>query len=188
MKINQKIWLECLDTLSENLTEREMRLWIKPLTVKHDNEGIELYAPNKFMKEEVEKNFLEKIRQVLSQIVSDVPVSLKINTVEQAENKTVNVPNGFKTNLNTEMTFDSFVEGKSNQLAKAACHSVVNEPGVFNPLYIYGGVGLGKTHLMHAIGNNALEKFPSLKIVNITSEQFTLDFVNSLRKNKFLQI
>ena len=182
MKINQKIWLECLDTLSENLTEREMRLWIKPLTVKHDNEGIELYAPNKFMKEEVEKNFLEKIRQVLSQIVSDVPVSLKINTVEQAENKTVNVPNGFKTNLNTEMTFDSFVEGKSNQLAKAACHSVVNEPGVFNPLYIYGGVGLGKTHLLHSIGNELTKK--NKRVVYLHSEKFVQNMVTALRNNQ----
>ena len=182
MKINQKIWLECLETLSENLTEREMRLWIKPLTVKHDNEGIELYAPNKFMKEEVEKNFLDKIRQVLSHIVSDVPVSLKINTVVQAENNTVNVPNGFKTNLNTEMTFDSFVEGKSNQLAKAACHSVVNEPGVFNPLYIYGGVGLGKTHLLHSIGNELTKK--NKRVVYLHSEKFVQNMVTALRNNQ----
>ena len=86
-------------------------------------------------------------------------------------------------------TFDNFIVGNNNEFAKTASESVSKNPGQqnFNPLIIYGGVGLGKTHLMHAIGNNALKNNPNLNIVNITSEKFTLDFVNSLRKNKTIE-
>ena len=83
----------------------------------------------------------------------------------------------------------NFIVGNNNEFAKTASESVSKNPGhkIFNPLIIYGGVGLGKTHLMHAIGNNALKNNPNLNIVNITSEKFTLDFVNSLRKNKTIE-
>jgi len=182
MKTNQEIWLECIDKLSENLSEKEMRMWIKPLTAKHDDGGIKLYAPNKFMKDEVEKNFLDKITKTMSQIVSDVRVSLNVNSAAGANNVVVSAPRGFKSNLNKEMTFESFVEGKSNQLAKAACHSVVNEPGAFNPLYIYGGVGLGKTHLLHSIGNE-IEK-NNKKVVYLHSEKFVQNMVTALRNNQ----
>ncbi len=182
MKTNQNIWLECIEQLSQNLSEKDMKLWIKPLTVKQDDAGINLYAPNKFMKEEVEKNFLEKITQTLSKIVAGVPVNLEVNTVLDRENRIEAIPRGFKSNLNKEMTFDTFVEGKSNQLAKAACHSVVNEPGVFNPLYIYGGVGLGKTHLLHSIGNEITKN--NKKVVYLHSEKFVQNMVTALRNNQ----
>ena len=182
MKTNQDIWLECIDKLSENLSEKDMRMWIKPLTAKHDEGGMKLYAPNKFMKDEVEKNFLNKIAQTLSKIVSDVQISLNVNSLPEVHNETKVVPRGFRSNLNKEMTFDSFVEGKSNQLAKAACHSVVNEPGAFNPLYIYGGVGLGKTHLLHSIGNE-IEK-NNKKVVYLHSEKFVQNMVTALRNNQ----
>ncbi len=182
MKTDQNIWLECIEKLSQNLSEKEMRLWINPLTVKHDSNGINLYAPNKFMKDEVEKNFLERITQTLSKIVNDVPVNLKINAIPVTNARVENVPTGYKTNLNSAMTFDTFVEGKSNQLAKAACHSVVNEPGAFNPLYIYGGVGLGKTHLLHSIGNEITKK--NKKVVYLHSEKFVQNMVTALRNNQ----
>ena len=94
-----------------------------------------------------------------------------------------------KNNINKQYRFENFIEGSNNEFAKNAAISVSNNPGKngFNPLIIYGGVGLGKTHLMHAIGNRALEKNYDLNVVNITSEQFTLDFVNSLRKNKTIE-
>ena len=182
MKTNQNIWLECIEQLSTKLSEKDMRVWIKPLTVKHDGEGIRLYAPNKFMKEEVEKNFLEKITQTLATIVTDIPVSLNINAAVKADDNVCDRPAGFKSNLNRDMTFESFVEGKSNQLAKAACHSVINEPGVFNPLYIYGGVGLGKTHLLHSIGNELVKK--NRKVVYLHSEKFVQNMVTALRNNQ----
>tara|TARA_B100001057_G_scaffold210479_1_gene211020 strand:- start:10482 stop:11780 length:1299 start_codon:yes stop_codon:yes gene_type:complete len=182
MKTNHNIWQRCIDILSQSLTDKEMRLWIKPLTVKHDEAGINLYAPNKFMKEEVERNFLKTITQTMSEIVDGVPINLKINTISDKQDAIVDTPSGFKSNLNKAMTFNTFVEGKSNQLAKAACHSVVNEPGVFNPLYIYGGVGLGKTHLLHSIGNELTKH--NKKVVYLHSEKFVQNMVTALRNNQ----
>ena len=130
-----------------------MSVWIKPLKVEHDTNEIKLYAPNKFVKEEVEKNFFNKILSTLGKMNADILVTLNIGANIRSREVARDLPIGFKTNLNKEMTFETFVEGKSNQLAKAACLSVIKEPGVLNPLYIYGGVGLGKTHLLHSIGN-----------------------------------
>jgi len=182
MKTNQNIWQECLEMLSQKLSDKEMRLWIKPLTVKHHEGGINLYAPNKFMKEEVEKNFLERISQTMSKIVTGVPINLEINAITDTQSAVVDVPSAFKSNLNSAMTFNTFVEGKSNQLAKAACHSVINEPGIFNPLYIYGGVGLGKTHLLHSIGNELMKN--NKKVVYLHSEKFVQNMVTALRNNQ----
>ena len=182
MKTDQNIWQKCIDILSQSLTDKEMRLWIKPLTVKHDEAGINLYAPNKFMKDEVERNFLKTITQTMSEIVDGVPIKLKINTISDKQDTVVDIPSGFKSNLNKAMTFSTFVEGKSNQLAKAACHSVINEPGVFNPLYIYGGVGLGKTHLLHSIGNELTKH--NKKVVYLHSEKFVQNMVTALRNNQ----
>ena len=176
------IWLKCLEELSGTLTEKEMRMWIKPLSVKQDDNEIKLFAPNKFMKEEVEKNFLDKILSALSRFNTNMLVSLNIGSNVQHKETVKEIPSGFKTNLSKEMTFDTFVEGKSNQLAKAACLSVINEPGMFNPLYIYGGVGLGKTHLLHSIGNQLSKE--NKKVVYLHSEKFVQNMVTALRNNQ----
>ena len=159
-----------------------MRMWIKPLSVKQDDNEIKLFAPNKFMKEEVEKNFLDKILSTLGRFNKNIMVSLNIGSNVQHKETAKEVPSGFKTNLSNEMTFDTFVEGKSNQLAKAACLSVINEPGIFNPLYIYGGVGLGKTHLLHSIGNQLSRN--NKKVVYLHSEKFVQNMVTALRNNQ----
>jgi len=176
------IWHKCLEELSDTLTEKEMRMWIKPLSVKQDDNEIKLFAPNKFMKEEVEKNFLDKILSTLGRFNKNIMVSLNIGSNVQHKETAKEVPSGFKTNLSNEMTFDTFVEGKSNQLAKAACLSVINEPGIFNPLYIYGGVGLGKTHLLHSIGNQLSRN--NKKVVYLHSEKFVQNMVTALRNNQ----
>jgi len=175
------IWIKCTQELSKVLSEKEMRTWIKPLGVKYSESGISLLAPNKFMKEEVEKNFLDKIMFVVSQLNSNLNVDLSVESKAKTE-QTIETPRGFKSNLSKEMTFDTFVEGKSNQLAKAACLSVVNEPGMFNPLYIYGGVGLGKTHLLHSIGN--LLNKANKKVVYLHSEKFVQNMVTALRNSQ----
>ena len=92
-------------------------------------------------------------------------------------------------NINNQYTFESFIEGSNNEFAKTAAQSVATEPGKssFNPLIIYGGVGLGKTHLLHAIGNKVVQNNPGTNVVIVTSEKFTLDFVNSLRKNRTIE-
>ena len=128
MKENN-IWIKCTEELSKVLTEKEMRTWIKPLGVKYNESAISLLAPNKFMKDEVEKNFLDKIMLVVGQLHSNLGVELSIERKVKPKQISES-PRGFRTNLNKEMTFDTFVEGKSNQLAKAACLSVINEPGM----------------------------------------------------------
>ena len=182
MTNDNNIWQKCLEELSSTLSEKDMRIWIKPLKVKREANEIKLYAPNKFMKEEVEKNFFSKILSTLTKMNTNVFVSLNIGS--HIKNKEVerNIPSGFKTNLSKEMTFDTFVEGKSNQLAKAACLSIINDPGIFNPLYIYGGVGLGKTHLLHSIGNQLSKE--KKKVVYLHSEKFVQNMVTALRNNQ----
>lgn len=182
MITKHNIWKECLDKLSETLTEKEIRLWIAPLKVKKDGDALKLYAPNKFMKEEIEKNFLSKIAGVVHKLADDTLISLDVISHVKPEKKVRTMPSGFVSNLNIDMTFESFVEGKSNQLAKAACLSVVNEPGAFNPLYIYGGVGLGKTHLLHSIGNKLSNE--NKKVVYLHSEKFVQNMVTALRNNQ----
>ena len=182
MITKHNIWNDCLDKLSETLTEKEMRLWIAPLKVKQDGDALKLYAPNKFMKEEIEKNFLSKIAGVANQLAENTLISLDVNSPVKTIEKVRTMPSGFVSNLNSDMTFESFVEGKSNQLAKAACLSVVNEPGAFNPLYIYGGVGLGKTHLLHSIGNQLSNE--NKKVVYLHSEKFVQNMVTALRNNQ----
>jgi chromosomal replication initiator protein len=175
------IWIKCTEELSKVLSEKEMRTWIKPLGVKFNDSGISLFAPNKFMKDEVEKKFLDKIMLVVRQLQSNLGVELSVETKVKPQ-QAIESPRGFRTNLNKEMTFDTFVEGKSNQLAKAACLSVINEPGMFNPLYIYGGVGLGKTHLLHSIGN--LLSKANKKVVYLHSEKFVQNMVTALRNSQ----
>ncbi len=179
---SNNIWQKCLEELTSTLTEKDMRVWIKPLKVEHDTNEIKLYAPNKFVKEEVEKNFFNVILSTLAEINADILVTLKIGSSMKHKEVSEVLPVGFKTNLNKEMTFDAFVEGKSNQLAKAACLSVINEPGAFNPLYIYGGVGLGKTHLLHSIGNQLSSQ--NKKVVYLHSEKFVQNMVTALRNNQ----
>jgi chromosomal replication initiator protein len=130
----------------------------------------------------VEKNFLDKILSTLSRFNKNMLVTLNIGSYAQRNEIVKEIPNVFKTNLSKEMTFDTFVEGKSNQLAKAACLSVINEPGIFNPLYIYGGVGLGKTHLLHSIGNQLSRN--NKKVVYLHSEKFVQNMVTALRNNQ----
>ena len=182
MNTEHNIWDECLSKLSETLTEKEIRLWIAPLKVKRDRDALKLYAPNKFMKEEIEKNFLSKIADVVNQLADNTLISLDVSSPVKTNDKAKAMPSGFVSNLNSDMTFDSFVEGKSNQLAKAACLSVVNEPGAFNPLFIYGGVGLGKTHLLHSIGNKLCNE--NKKVVYLHSEKFVQNMVTALRNNQ----
>ena len=181
---NNNIWQKCLEELSSTLTEKDMRVWIKPLKVEHDTNEIKLYAPNKFVKEEVEKNFFNKILSTLGKMNADILVTLNIGANIRNREVVRGLPVGFKTNLNKEMTFESFVEGKSNQLARAAASQVANNPGgSYNPLFIYGGTGLGKTHLLHAVGNGILNTKQDAKIIYMHSERFVQDMVKALQNN-----
>ena len=112
MITKHNIWNKCLDKLSETLTEKEIRMWIAPLKVKEDGDALKLYAPNKFMKEEIEKNFLSKTAIVVNQLTENTLISLDVSSPLKTNDKVRTMPSGLVSNLNSDMTFDSFVEGK----------------------------------------------------------------------------
>ena len=189
------LWNLCITQLESELSDQLLNTWIRPLQAQEKDQTLYLYAPNRFVLDWVKDHYLERINQlvtafgvesntsrVLLQIGSRLPnapaaPALQPVAQKQAESKP-------QHNLNQDFTFDSFVEGKSNQLAKAAAVQVSNNPGnAYNPLLIYGGVGLGKTHLMHAIGNQILQANPHAKVVYLHSERFVQDMVKALQHN-----
>ena len=191
-------WAQIHQHLEKKLPGHAIHAWFDPIVpTGFQNTSFVLEVPNQFFLEWIESHYKDDIINAIKNTYSE-KVDYKFLVTKQKNEKTVEntqqasfedaKPKRFN-NLNLKYTFDNFIVGSNNEFAKTASESVSNNPGEqnFNPLIIYGGVGLGKTHLMHAIGNNALNHNSDLNIVNITSEQFTLDFVNSLRKNKTIE-
>ena len=184
---NTGLWDKCLEAFCDSLSEKQMKTWIHPLEVSFNNDTLSVVAPNKFIKDTIESDFIELIKKIVltksNNEVSVVKLSLpEIRATARIVPKTKN--SNIKSSLNADLNFENFVEGKSNQLAKAACSSVVTELGQYNPLYIYGGVGLGKTHLLHSIGNEILKQDKQKKVVYLHSEKFVQNMVTALRTNK----
>ena len=185
------LWKRCLDHLEGELTTQQFNTWIRPLHAVEETDTLRLLAPNRFVLDWVNAQFIGKISELVSQLKNDnAPlVSLEIGSKQpgMGSNSTVvaSAPAAVYTNtdfrrkndapavthvscLRSEFNFDNFVEGKSNQLAKAASIQVGENPGAaYNPLFIYGGVGLGKTHLMHAIGNLIAQRNPGSQVVYV---------------------
>jgi len=189
-------WNYCLERLEGELSPQQFNTWIRPLQVEEEDSTIILLAPNRFVKDWVQDQYFEKISQILSEkeIYSHCSLSLEVGCqnkpVEARKQQQTKAPaantkkNQHFSNLNSEFTFDSFVEGKSNQLAKAASIQVAENPGEsYNPLFIYGGVGLGKTHLMHAVGHAIMQKNNTSNVVYLHSERFVADMVRALQHN-----
>ncbi|MCG6971229.1 MAG: chromosomal replication initiator protein DnaA [Gammaproteobacteria bacterium] len=200
-------WQKCLDRLEGELSAQQFNTWIRPLQVIEDENTMRLLAPNRFVLDWVNNRFLAKINQIVEAdkgTTSGFQVRLEIGShsaaIETPAPSPVNLANAslakpvrgpgrtsdieHVSNLNPENTFDSFVEGKSNQLARAAAVQVAeNEGQAYNPLFIQGGVGLGKTHLMHAIGNRILNRDPNARVVYLHSERFVQDMVKALQHN-----
>ena len=196
-------WGECKKTLERDLPVEEYSTWIAPLTLEQNNGSNPLsysvLAPNKFISDWVEDNYGINIKERLSAITSNRDLNLNFeifvdyhdkqssDILEQTpkENKgdVEQGPSGIqKSNLIENFTFESFVEGKSNHIALAASRQIGDGlKNSYNPLFIYGGVGLGKTHLMHAVGNEILRKDPTKKIAYVHSEKFVSDMVKSLQ-------
>mgnify|MGYP001275990808 FL=1 len=195
-------WGECKKTLERDLPVEEYSTWIAPLTLEQNNGSNPLsysvLAPNKFISDWVEDNYGSTIKERLSAITSNRDLNLNFDIfVDYHESKNVqesdntheelkfnkNPPGSVqKSNLIENFTFDSFVEGKSNHIALAASRQIGDGlKNSYNPLFIYGGVGLGKTHLMHAVGNEILQKDPSKKVAYVHSEKFVSDMVKSLQ-------
>ena len=195
-KINQ-IWGDIKTFLGGNLPEHAINTWFDPIkpVAKQNNELI-LEVPNQFFYEWVESHYSKHINKATETLFKN---KFSIKFIVSVKNQEIQaeepiVPTSAKESslipqLNKEHTFKSFIEGSNNQFAKNAAQAVAENTGgqSFNPLIIYGGTGLGKTHLIHAIGNKVLETKPNQNIVLATSEKFTLDFVNGLRKNKTIE-
>jgi len=193
------IWNQCASRLKGDLTTTEYNTWILPLQATEENGQLKLYAPNHFVMNWVVQHYEQRIMEVCSHLSDGKihTVLFKIGTLQRPGDSTETrggntstlriQPTGHRSasNLTPEFTFDTFVEGKSNQIARAASLQIGNNPEtVYNPLFVYGGVGLGKTHLMHAIGNTVLDNNPSARVTYLHSERFVAEMVKSLQHNR----
>lgn len=190
------LWKRCLDRLEEELSNQQFNTWIRPLQAVEDGLGLRLLAPNRFVMEWVRERFLGRIAELIGECGGDAAVQVQIEVGTQlracgAAAGTVmhsaKVPQkgpAMLGRLNPDFTFANHIEGKSNQLARAAARQVGENPGgAYNPLFIYGGVGLGKTHLMQAAGNLMLAHRPDANIAYLHSERFVADMVKALQHN-----
>ena len=194
-----EIWNQCTSHLKGSLTATEYNTWILPLQAAEEDKQITLYAPNQFVRNRVRQRYEQQITELCTHLSNGKihAISFKIGTLQQVDNPTktmegrIAVPRVEHTkhrsasNLTDEFTFSTFIEGKSNQIARAAAIQIGKNSGiVYNPLFIYGGVGLGKTHLMHAVGNLILDNNPSARVVYLHSERFVTEMVKSLQHNR----
>lgn len=198
MKEKESIWQKCLDYISTKVGVGTFDLWFKPITVKQlKDDFIVLEIPNRFYKEWIEENYSNIIEDTLK-IVLDKEISVKYRISEKQDSESRKISAKIDTrkrvlrkkgiNLNPKYTFKEFVVGPSNQLAHAAAMKVAESPGnVYNPLFIYGGVGLGKTHLINAIGNMVIDTYPEMNVLYVQSEQFTNEVVSAIRHDKMTQ-
>jgi len=189
------LWNGCLRQLQADLSETEFNTWIRPLQAVEDEASLRLLAPNRFVIDWVTNRCLARIQEVVARDArSGSPeVILQVGSRGLAAESGVKAqvptppavkPMPFGGKLNPTYTFQRFVEGKSNQLARAAAMQVARNPGsAYNPLFIYGGVGLGKTHLMQSIGNAIVAERPGANVAYVHSEQFVQDMVSALRHN-----
>ena len=178
-----EFWNKCSDKLENKLSEEDFNTWIRPLKGNLNKNTLEIVAPNDFILNYVEKNLSDEIMQMIkAQSKKDIGLVFKTITKETFVDKYSNNKKSQDTKLVPSYVFDTFVEGKSNHLALAASKQVaLNPKGDYNPLFIYGGVGLGKTHLMHAVGNEILKNEPNKRIVYVHSEKFVSDMVKALQ-------
>ena len=190
--MSASLWSRCLGTLENELPEQQFNTWVRPLQAVESEAGLRLLAPNRFVVDWVRSNLLERIEAllradgagpVLLEVGSRAPAA-SANPALVATNAAALPAAALGVRLNPNFTFDSFIEGKSNHFAKAAAFQVAENPGsAYNPLFIYGGVGLGKTHLMHAVGHLIRERNPAARISYVHSERFVSDMVRALQHN-----
>ena len=178
-----EFWNKCSEKLENKLSQEDFNTWIRPLKGNLNKNTLEIVAPNDFILNYVETNLSNEIMQMIkTQSKKDISLVFKTLTKETFVDKYSNNKKSEDTKLVASYVFDSFVEGKSNHVALAASKQVaLNPKGDYNPLFIYGGVGLGKTHLMHAVGNEILKNEPNKRIVYVHSEKFVSDMVKALQ-------
>lgn len=204
MSLSLDVWEKCLGRLQSELSTQQFCTWIRPLQVLLEVDTLRLLAPNQFVRDWVSQHYRSRIIELLNEfhLESALSVSFEIgsknnksaNNISEndlskpelipLDNATGKRTSNYHSNLNATFTFQNFVEGKSNQLARAASLQVAGNPGgAYNPLFLYGAVGLGKTHLMHAIGNHIIQSNPQAKVIYLHSERFVADMVKALQTN-----
>jgi chromosomal replication initiator protein len=206
----QALWQTCIDQLAQELPQQQFNTWIKPLhaIVSEDFAKVSVVVGNRFKLDWIRAQYASRISALLSQLYGqniqlDFILAAKEPPPRQAFSRSAqeteemslgfapaamadNGLNGFKNRLNSSLCFDTLVEGTANRMARAAAMHVANVPGqLYNPLFIYGGVGLGKTHLMHAVGNQLLQNKPDAKVLYIHAEQFVSDVVKAYQRKTF---
>lgn len=186
------IWNKVLDIIKVELTEVSYNTWLKTITpISISNKNIVLAAPNKFTKDILQNRYLNLIENAIKEVTQEqytiqfiIPGDQEYSKVEDPLPKESSEDNQ-RAQLNPKYSFDTFVIGNSNRFAHAASLAVAEAPAQsYNPLFIYGGVGLGKTHLMHAIGHYILSQSPDTRVVYVSSEKFTNELINSIREYK----
>src|SRR5438105_2483139 len=192
-------WQSCLESFQRELTQQQFNTWIRPLRLELAGEGLCLIAPNRFVLQWVKDRFAGRIEE-LAAVAVGRPLRLAFVVADAAvraapasaathptapEPKPVAARRGEQASLNPGFTFDTFVSGKANQLARAGGLQVAEHPTSYNPLFVYGGVGLGKTHLIQAIGNHILENNPNARIRYIHAETYVSDVVRAYQHKAF---
>ncbi len=211
MEINQKveiskdaniIWKECLNIIKNNVPFITYNTWFLPIKpYEIENNTLKIFVPNNFFIEWIEEHYNTLINKTICQVLGEDGKLVYVVLEEKEEPQETDNQNKaekdnspspattqrqYETFLNSRYTFENFIKGEGNQLARAAAYAIAENPGQtsFNPLFIYGGVGLGKTHLMHAIGNKILEETPEKRVIYISSDAFTVEFVESIQSDK----
>ena len=197
------VWKECLSLIRENVPFLTYNTWFLPIKPHElNNNHLKISVPNNFFVEWIDEHYNTLLNKTIKQILGSegkityiisededepiinitqtVPEKNPVSLVQNGENKKI------ESFLNPKYLFENFIKGEGNQLARAAAYAVSENPGQtsFNPLFIYGGVGLGKTHLIHAIGNKILEKRPDKKVIYLSTDVFTVEFVEAIQSNK----
>jgi chromosomal replication initiator protein len=191
------LWNRCIRDLQAELPEQQFNTWIRPLQAIEDEGRLRLLAPNRFVVDWLQEHYIQRILEIIDGSGGETELVVEVGSREGAPPRGPSPPRSpgitsperaaatMASRLNPAFTFQTFVEGKSNQLARAAASQVGENPGTsYNPLFIYGGVGLGKTHLMHAVGNAMVAKNPAARVAYVHSERFVGDMVRGLQHNK----
>ncbi|HWP81817.1 MAG TPA: chromosomal replication initiator protein DnaA [Bacteroidota bacterium] len=215
-KTAQDVWGQCLQKIQEQVSSLSYKTWFQPIVpLRLNGDELTVEVPSQFFYDWVEEHYNDLIRKTITSVLGSnarlfysiaseeaalptEPAPPAVTTSELTQNqgsfpfsphvfvRSTELPPNVQSNLNPRYTFENFIKGDSNQLARAAALAVGNNPGgtSFNPLVIYGGTGLGKTHLMHALGNYALELGKAKRVVYVSSEKFTVEFVEAIQADK----
>lgn len=200
--MSSPLWEKCLSHLEGDLSAQQLNTWLRPLQAIETNDSLRLLAPNPYVQQWVQEQLETQINSLLTGMTQGLiqKVAIEVgtrDTIAAAKPRTENrEPAPVKINeaeplpslgspMNPLFTFDSYVEGKSNQIARAASLHVAEAPGTsgYNPLFLYGGTGLGKTHLMLAVGNKIKQNNPKARVIYLSSERFVQDMITALRNN-----